>query len=267
MLVSVSKGKTWIITSPYIYDNYGIFVGFTNRLGGVSNGKFESLNLSYRVGDLPENVTRNRMILSSDIGVYPDRWVVPEQIHGFRVSAVSYSAAGKGGMNDKSAIPGSDGLITNCNKLPLFVLVADCVPVLLFDLYTRTIAAVHAGWRGVLRGIAVEAVRRMKENYGCTPSNILAFLGPHIKSCCLQLEHEIARNFENEIDRSVIEDTKENSCFVSLEKALVIQLELQGVKRDNIYSSGICTCCNNEYFSYRRDGGITGRQAGIIFSI
>lgn len=266
MLESLSKGKTRILTSPYIYAKYGILVVFTTRLGGVSIGNFESLNLSFKVGDKPDNVTKNRTIVASSIGVYPERWVLPEQIHGLRISPVYDSDAGRGGVYGNLPVPGSDGLITDCSKLALVVLVADCVPILLFDPETRSIGAVHAGWRGVLGGVAIEAVRKMKEFYGCAPSKIFAFLGPHIRSCCFQLDYDKAKHFENDVEQSVVEKRKGSNYFVSLEKALFNQLEFQGLKRDKIYTADICTCCDNGYFSFRGNGGITGRQAGIISS-
>ncbi len=266
MLESVSMGGIRILTSPAIRENHGIFIGFTSRDGGVSAGKFRSLNLSYKVGDESRNVARNRVLLGSSIGIPPDRWVAPRQIHGTHVKTVYDSDAGKGGVSEESAVSLADGLITSYKELALIVLVADCVPVLLFEHKCRVVAAVHAGWRGVLGGIAVSAVRKMRKYYGCGPSKISAILGPHIGPCCFEVGHDLAKRFEEEIGQSVVRQREDDGYFVNLGKALSFQLEFEGLKPNHICFTGKCTCCEDDYFSYRRDGGTTGRQCGIIFS-
>ena len=153
---------------------------FTTRLGGVSTGCFESLNLTVGRGDSLENVEENIRILARGVGFDPERIVLTRQIHSCFVRVVTDSDCL--GLCHQ-AYPQCDGLVTNTPGLAILVFTADCTPILLWDPVTGAVGAAHAGWRGTAADIAGETVRTMQDAFGCNPADIRAAIGPNIGFC------------------------------------------------------------------------------------
>ena len=155
-----------------------------------------------------------------------------------------------------------DGIITNKPNIPLMVMVADCIPVLLYDRVKKVIGAVHAGRNGTFKSISKKAVTIMKEEFDSNPKDIVVSLGASIKSCCYEVGKDLAdiavKSFG---DKYVIK--RGESFYLDLQTLNLDQLKSVGVKEENIEISPVCTCCDKNYFSYRRDG-VTGRFAGVI---
>ncbi len=153
--------------------------GFTTKLGGVSKGIYESLNLGIHLDDDVSLVMENYRRLGQSMGIDYKRISVPNQVHKSNILVAKEEDAGDGVIRPRSHFE-IDAQITNVKNLPLIVYTADCVPVLLADPVKRVIASVHAGWRGSVDGICAKTVEKMAEVYGCLPEDIYAVIGPSI---------------------------------------------------------------------------------------
>ena len=222
---------------------------FTDRHGGVSTPPYDSLNLAFHVGDDQTSVIKNRTILQSTLNLQNIVWM--EQIHGNNVQTI-FSA-------QSEPIPACDAIITNQPNIALAVMVADCIPILMFDPKHKIIAAVHAGRNGTFLQIAPKTVKAMHKKFGCLPTDIQVIMGPSIHTCCYEIGDDLAAIVEKNFGKSYM-----NDLMLDLQKLNCDQLIKAKVRKDNIKISGTCTCCNSNYFSYRREG-ITGRFAGVIW--
>ena len=171
--------------------------GFSTRMGGVSTGIYESLNLGLRLEDERSLVLENYRRLGESMGIDYMRISAPDQVHKSDILVVTEEDAGDGIARDLTHFE-IDAQITNVKNVPLIVYTADCVPIILADPVSRVIGTVHAGWRGTVQGIAAKTVEKMTETFGCLPENIHAIIGPSIGP----------DNFE--VDESVIKDVIDN---------------------------------------------------------
>lgn len=234
--------------------------GFTGRTGGVSTGKIQGLNLGFRVGDDPRSVKENYRLAAEDLGFTPECAVLAKQTHTDHIRLVTQADAGKG-LTRESDIQDTDGLITDCQGIALVVFAADCVPLLFLDPERKVIAAVHAGWRGTVKGIGQKAVHMMKEIFGSAPKDILAAVGPSLGPCCFTFGAENAEVFPQKYKSP----ERNGKVLVDLWQMNRDQLLKSGIPERNIDISGICTICHaDRFYSYRTHGEHTGRQAGII---
>ena len=224
-----------------------VFAGFTNRHGGVSQAPFNSLNLGLHVGDNEESVIKNRKILLSELEVVKLTWM--EQTHSDNIKVV----------NKIGEVKNTDSLITNKPKLALIVMVADCIPILFYDPVEKVIAVAHAGREGGFKNIAGKVILKMQEEFACVSKNILVSLGPSIQKTCYELEDKIIGIFKEKWGSQYIVNQK----YLDLQGLNKDQLLKAGVYNKNINISNICTHCNSDYFSYRRNNK-TGRFVGII---
>lgn len=226
--------------------------GFTTRSGGVSPAPWDALNLGGAVGDDPERVARNWERLRSAVGLGFAR---ARQVHGDRVIEAT---APHDPLEDADAIATATGGVAAC------VSVADCVPVLLADPRSGAVAAVHAGWRGTLAGIASTAVAFMSERFGAQPGDVLAAVGASIGPCCYEVDPALASRFAAAFGPAVADERRARprlDLWMANERAL----RAAGVRRERIEVLGKCTACDpDRFYSHRRDRGQTGRQVGFI---
>ncbi len=223
---------------------------FPSRAGGVSSGIWASLNLRRSCDDDPANVRENFRRVGEMIGC--ERFVFLSQQHTDRILHVDASDAIK---DVYQPLAEAAGLVTNTPELALMVFSADCVPILLEG--DGVVAAVHAGWRGTVKGIAAKAVREM----GCPPSSIRAWIGPAIGPCCYQVGAEVREAMRDrlgvEAEPFILGDK------VDLKGYNRRLLELSGV--NSVELSPICTMCSHEeYWSHRYTAGARGVQGGVI---
>ena len=226
----------------------GAAVTFTTREGGVSEGPYESLNLGILTDDDPANVTENRRRAASEAGVEPERMAMGWQVHGTELREWTGPppdrAYAEPGGKDLDRV---DGHLTREPGIGLLVLVADCFPVALSD--GRQAAMLHCGWRPLAGGIVEKALDR----FDSVPS---AAVGPGIGGCCYEVGEEVLEAF------SGIEGAA-SGRMLDLRAVIASKLAAAGVS--DVQHVDRCTSCEPElYFSHRRDGGVTGRQAGII---
>lgn len=188
--------------------------------------------------------------------------IMPEQIHGNKVTIIK---------NDKEKfIKGCDGLFTN-KKLLFGIRTADCLPILFYDPKKQIIAAVHAGWKGLYKGIIRNAIYSMVQ-LGSSSKDLKVVIGPHIGVCCYNVPEERIQKLSmtNTCDRLHLSsndpysELRLNSWYLDLGKIALFQLKSAGISNTNIELSEICSSCNRNYWSFRRDGEKAGRMINII---
>ncbi|WP_187647682.1 peptidoglycan editing factor PgeF [Nitrosophilus labii] len=221
---------------------------FTDRYGGVSKGFYESFNLALHVGDNKNNVLKNREILRRRVG--EKELIFMEQIHSDKIEIVEH---------DKKRYI-CDALITDREDIALCVMVADCIPILMFDEKKGVIAAIHSGRKGTFLDIAKKCADKMVQTFGCSAQNIKAIFGPSIKSCCYEIGYEIVDIVLKKYGEKYLKDRRYLD-IASINRDSLIRL---GLREENIAISAICTCCSERYFSYRREKQ-TGRFVGVIW--
>lgn len=236
---------------------------FTTRLGGVSTGILDSLNLGTGRGDTIENVVENYRRVGQVLGFAPEDVVIARQTHSDIVRRVGRTDRGAGLMRDK--IPECDGLITNEPDVALFVSTADCTPILLHDPVTGAVGAVHAGWRGTAAAIGARAVEAMTREFGCNPGDIRAAIGPNIGFCHFETDADVPdamlAAFGEEV-RPFIRQAG-SKYYVNLKEINAMILRRSGVRHIDI--STACTMCQpHRFWSHRITRGQRGSQGAII---
>jgi len=228
---------------------------FTTRAGGLSTGPWEGLNLGSTTGDDPTAVRENRRRLMDELGLDPQRATLGHQVHGASVRDVSAPTRPGRFTGALSGWPEGDALTTDRPGIGLVVLGADCLPVLLWHVDGSRVAAAHAGWRGLVRGVLPNAAAAVGD-----PAATAAAIGPGIGPCCYRVDAELRRTFANRFgDDTVVGDA------VDLAGAARVQLQAAGLRPEAVEMAGGCTSCDRtRFYSYRRDGARTGRQAGVI---
>jgi polyphenol oxidase len=231
--------------------------GVTLRAGGVSLPPFDRLNVGASVGDDPEAVRENRRRVAQRFGVAPERVMRVSQVHGAGVLAAAPETLGGD----------ADALVSDDPGWLLAVSAADCLPLLMHDTRTGAVAAVHAGWRGAVAGVAVATVEALTSRYGSDPSELVVWFGPGIRGPCYQVGPEVAAAARRAgaDDRALWPDaTTPGRWRFDVPQLVRVQLERAGVPPEAIADSGVCTHCDARCFSHRRDAGRTGRHWAVI---
>ena len=220
---------------------------FSTRRGGVSAGPFASLNLGRLTADDGANVDENRARLAAAIGCRRERFLFGRQVHGAAVRrAAEPPGAGRPATEE-------DGQATALRGHPALVFVADCTPVLLVA--QGAVAALHAGWRGLDAGIVGEGVAALRE-VGARGA-VTALLGPGARGCCYAVGEEVHAAFAGY-------EARRGERNLDLPAVIRAKLAEAGVAA--VRDVGLCTMCRpGLFFSHRRDGGVTGRQAGVVW--
>lgn len=180
------------------------------------------------------------------------------QVHGRDVFLLTDDAPSRGRRAD------ADAVLTELRGVGIGVSTADCVPILLADRDGRVAAAVHAGWRGTLSRILDAVLEKMNEEYGIDPSRLNAAIGPSIKKCCYEVDYDVASLFMDRFDdwSEYLSPGVNRKYFLDLTGANRNGLERAGVT--NIEVIDICTNCDHEFYSYRREGKGVGSQLSVI---
>jgi YfiH family protein len=218
---------------------------FSDRHGGVSQGAFASLNLGRLTADEPAAVDENRRRLGERVGLGWDRFCYGKQVHGASVRRAT-EPPGPGRPYAEE-----DGQATALHGAAAIVFAADCLPVLMAA--DGAVAALHCGWRGLAAGIVEEGVRALRDVGGHGP--IHAVIGPGAGACCYQVSEDVLAHFPPA--------ARHGERNLDLKRVAAEQLHAAGV--DGIRDVGVCTICTTDHFSHRRDGGVTGRQAGVVW--
>jgi len=224
-------------------------VVFSTRLGGVSDGPFESLNLGILTGDDRERVVENRRRLAGAARIDAARTRMAWQRHGVEVRRASPEGILAPGTRHDAC----DGWWSDDRGQGMMLLTADCLPVAIARSNGRrpALAVLHVGWRGLLGGIVANGVAAVGGG------SVVAAIGPGIGPCCYEVGPDVAQPFEAAFGPEVLADGR-----VDLWRATELALERSGV--EEVERTDLCTFCHPElFFSHRRDRGTTGRQ-GVI---
>ncbi len=256
--------------------------GFTTRFGGVSEGMFSTLNLSFTRGDKKESVEENYRRVAQALQVDHERIVCSDQTHTTNVRVVTEADAGKGLIYPKDYTD-VDGMITNVPGLTLATFFADCVPLYFVDPIHRAIGMSHSGWRGTVGRMGRETLRAMKENYGTEPADVICAVGPSICQDCYEVSADVAEAFAREFpgheeelltcaacgEKLSLEyirtDGADKKYQLDLWKANEIVLLDAGVLSEHLSVTDICTCCNPDLlFSHRASHGKRGNLGAFL---
>lgn len=245
-----------------LLDEAGFAHAFSTRNGGVSRSPFDTCNLARSVGDDPEHVAENRRRFAQAAGFAGKTLFGVSQVHGAR-TVVVVSGDDPALVADEEA----DAIVATADSdAAVGVRVADCVPVLLADPDRRVVAAVHAGWRGVVRGVVASAIGAMRA-LGARPDAILAAIGPHIRVGAFEVGPEVAEEIRAAVPEAehLIVQEDGTKPRVDLMRAVIAQLRVAGLRDTSIDDVGGCTWTEGErFFSFRRDGKRSGRLVGAI---
>lgn len=217
-----------------------VFYTFTDKNDG---------NLAFHVEDNEINVIKNRKNLALKLGYNYEDLVYMNQIHSANIIVVD--------ENSPKLVDNCDSIITRSKNLPLMVMVADCIPILMFDSKQGVVAAIHAGRNSTFLEISKKTASFFIEKFSSNPEDINVVFGASIQKCCYEVSEDLSKIVENSFGKEFVENN-----YIDLQGINKKQLNDLGIK--NIEISNICTKCGDKsYFSYRKDKK-TGRFAGII---
>jgi YfiH family protein len=234
----------WEPPGPYV-------VGFTTRVGGVSGGPFESLNLGILTDDDPGNVVENRRRACGELGALPETATMAWQHHGAEVRR----AEPRGIVTPGTLFDRCDGLWSDEPGQAMMLLAADCLPVAIArDSGSRSaLAVLHVGWRGLLAGVVASGVEAIGDG------GLAAAIGPGIGPCCYEVGEEVAEPFRRRFGPDVAPDGRLD-LWSATERAL------REAGCAEVERTDLCTYCHPQlFFSHRRDRGLTGRQGVVAY--
>ncbi len=241
---------------------------FTTRIGGVSKGIYESLNLSFTRGDEDAAVRENFRRLAGAMETDVSKFVFTDQTHTTNVRRVTAEDAGKGIVKERDYTD-IDGLITNEPGLVLSTFYADCVPLYFVDPVHRAIGMSHSGWKGTVGKMGATTITAMKREFGTEAKDLVCAIGPSICQDCYEVSEDVADAFKEAFPGhadEILLDKKNGKYQLDLWRTNEIVLTEAGVLKENIAVTNICTCCNPDLlFSHRASHGKRGNLGAFIY--
>lgn len=233
---------------------------FSTRRGGVSAGPYATMNLGRGVGDDPAAVEENEGRFARASGWDPTRRARVRQVHGTAVHQADTLVS--------DTVPEADALITAVTSPVLTMLVADCVPVYLYDPVRQAAGLVHAGWRGTVAGAAGATLAALCRAYGTRPADVVAAIGPSIGPCCYEVDESVRAPLEQAFPRhwqALAAPAGPGHWRLDLRAANARALSAAGVAPRHIHVTAYCTSCQQElFFSHRKSGGRAGRLMAAL---
>jgi polyphenol oxidase len=227
---------------------------FLTRMGGTSPSPFESLNLGKDSGDSEDHVSRNKRLAASSFGFDPHQFILLHQVHEDRILVL---------RKPDDHLPAGleyDAMITHAPNRFLGIKTADCLPILILDTSKKVVAGVHAGRQGTAYQITRKVLRKMKTEWGCLPGDLWVAVGPSIGPCCYEIDEKVFLQEWKSFSRS----KGAGKWMVDLPGINMAQMEMEGIREDQIFRINLCTRCHPDlFFSYRGEGQ-TGRQLSFI---
>ena len=247
------------MTDDALASSVGISMGFTTRLGGVSQVPYDQLNLGDHVNDDPCAVRENRRRLLAAAGAPDACLLIANQVHGDTLVKVDSRDDQALRRAKDEAAAGADGFVVTASQVMAVINTADCLPVIMVS-PTGHFASVHAGWRGAYAGITGKALRALCEADGIDAMQVNLYIGPFIHGECFEVGADVAALFEERYGSACLLDSR----HVDLGAAVRIDAQRAGASLERVADAQICTVCSSkEVFSYRASGGVCGRQGAF----
>ena len=262
------EGAVPYLSFPMFRDTGLVTDGFSTRLGGVSEGCFSSLNLSFDRGDDRAAVAENFRRMGEALGVRCEDMVLSQQTHTTNIRIVTDEDRGKGITRERDYTD-IDGLITNVPGICLVTTYADCVPLYFLDPAKKVIALSHSGWRGTVGKIGKKTVELMHDNFGSDPDDILAAVGPSVCQDCYEVSADVIDRFKEVFDRSVWDELfygkPDGKYQLDLWKANEKIFLEAGIRKEHIAVTNVCTHCNSGIlYSHRAMGDKRGNLCAFL---
>lgn len=260
--------KTPYLEYPLFQETGIVTSAFSTRLGGVSEGYYSSLNLSFDRGDDPARVLENFKRIGASMGVAIEDMVLSKQTHTTNVRVVTKEDKGKGVMRERNYTD-VDGMITNVPGICLVTSYADCVPLYFVDPVKKAIGLSHSGWRGTVGKIGKNTVQLMQENFGSKPEDLLAAVGPSVCMDCYEVSEDVIEQFKETFEKKYWEDLfykKENGKYqLNLWKANELIFLECGILPEHMAITNVCTHCNSKIlYSHRTMGNNRGNLCAFL---
>lgn len=264
---SLASGEFPYLSYPLLEQTGMVKHCFTTRLGGVSEGIFESLNLSFSRGDQRAAVEENFQRVAQALGTEYGNFVFTDQTHTVNVRRVGIEDAGKG-LTRERGYSDVDGLITNEPGLVLSTFYADCVPLYFIDTKKRAIGLSHSGWRGTVRRMGRVTLETMRREFGTLPEDVICAIGPSICQDCYEVSEDVAEEFIREFSshsEEILENKGNGKYQLDLWRANEMILLEAGIKPEHLSVTDLCTCCNDKIlFSHRASQGKRGNLGAFL---
>ena len=262
------EGAVPYLSFPMLRDTGLVTEGFSTRLGGVSEGCFSSLNLSFDRGDDRAAVAENFRRMGEALGIRCEDMVLSQQTHTTNIRIVTDEDRGKGITRERDYTD-IDGLITNVPGICLVTTYADCVPLYFLDPVKKVIALSHSGWRGTVGKIGKKTVELMHEEFGSEPADILAAIGPSVCQDCYEVSADVTDRFREVFDRSAWDELfyekPDGKYQLDLWKANEKIFLESGIRKDHIAVTNVCTHCNSGIlYSHRAMGDRRGNLCAFL---
>ncbi len=219
------------------WSDFSSFLSGKQLIAGFTNQNF------------PYSSTNDRAEFAKILKLDYRKLIIPKQIHSNNVTICT----------EAGILIDTDGIITNSKDSILSIQVADCIPIFVYDAQKQYIGLIHAGWRGVTSGIVKNSIQQMK-NLGSNPIDIKVLLGPSIRQCCYEVGPEVGQYFEKKYQAN----GKDDRMQLNLQDVVSDKLINLNIQNENIFDVKVCTCCSDQYYSFRRDGNKAGRMIGMM---
>lgn len=262
-------GEVEYLTFPLLEQTGIVRHLFSTRLGGVSEGIYQSMNLSYTRGDEKAAVDENYRRIAGILGCGLEDMVCSDQTHTVNLRVVTRADGGKGILRPKD-YHDIDGLLTDEPGLVLATFYADCVPLYFVDTKNRAVALAHSGWRGTVARMGRCVTEKMREVYGTRPEDLTAAIGPSICQACYEVGEDVAEAFIQEFRKpgqaaQILEEKGKGKYQLDLWRANEILLQEAGIPAGQIQVTDLCTCHNSDYlFSHRASQGKRGNLGAFL---
>lgn len=253
---------------PLLKDTGIVRHGFSTRLGGVSEGYYASMNLSFDRGDRKEAVAENFRRIGEALGVRCEDMVLSRQTHTTNVRIVTDADRGKGITRERDYTD-VDGLVTNVPGICLVTSYADCVPLFFVDPVKKVIGLSHSGWRGTVGKIGRKTVEVMHERFGSDPADILAAVGPSVCMDCYEVSGDVIGKFKEAFSENwwdqLFYEKPDGKYQLDLWKANELIFQESGILPEHIAVTNICTHCNSDIlYSHRAAGDKRGNLCAFL---
>lgn len=270
MKVQVNRaGSVEYLTFPMLERTGIVRHLFSTRAGGVSEGIYSSMNLSYTRGDRKETVDENFRRIAAVLGCLVEDIVCSDQTHTVNLRVASRADGGKGIVRPRDYTD-VDGLLTDEPGIVLATFYADCVPLYFVDTRRRAVALAHSGWRGTVARMGRCVTEKMREVYGTDPADIVAAIGPSICQECYEVSGDVAEAFAAEFRGDgqadeILSGKGKGKYQLDLWRANEIVLAEAGIPAEQIQVTDLCTCHNSSYlFSHRASHGKRGNLGAFL---